>query len=553
MINRNTPADDFRLEKWITLKMVPARQLVTLSTMMALLAASSASGQQKLVRMPAQINIASVNSSSPFISLNGKSLLFVSDYTEGRVPAVFYTTAPDEVNWKDPVMLPSTINSRLNYLRGFALSADGKQLFVTSTKGGGAGGYDIYYADQRGAFWSDLIPIGAAINSRGNEASPSLNTDGTQMFFMRCERMDANTGTGCKLLVSTRRTATSQWTEPTELPPHINTGNSQTPRIMGDGETLIFSSDKLPGKGGMDLFMTRRQGEQWSAPVPLDFVNTPGNNQFVSATFTGRYLMTEANGRSSTELVQLLFPAEAKPKGVMKIEGHVGGVTPPTAAYIALQDRDTRVKISTSRPDNEGSFVIYLKEGARYTINVDPEQANFTFYSKDYDLTEGKINTMAKLDVSLKKMTSGDELALNHVSFKPQSAELEDASKQQLDKLIRLMIGAPSLKFTVKVELFGFQRDSVSSDPELTEVAHDTIHYTVTTQLTDSTGVQVTQTRDSLLVKTTYHNDRTVEQAIEVVNYLVAQGVPASGLMPSSQVFAAVPGERRTLITVIAR
>jgi hypothetical protein len=524
-----------------------------LAAVLALLMAGHASAQQKVVKMPPPVNIIGVNASSPYISLDGKGLVFVSDLTEGKVPAVFYTSSTDEVNWVEPVMLTSNISSRMNYLRGFALSSDGKQLFTTSTKGGGAGGYDIYYSDKRGAFWSDPIPIGAAVNTRANEASPSVNADGTQLYFMRCERMDANTGSGCKLLLSTRRTATSQWTAPVELPPNINTGNSQTPRIMGDGETLIFSSDKLPGKGGMDLFLTRRQGDTWTTPVPLDFVNTPGNNQFVSATSTGRYLMTEVMGKASTEITQLLFPPEVKPRGVMKVEGRISGVTPPTAAYIALQDSDTRSKLNAARPEKDGSFVLYLKEGAKYTIYIDPEQDNYTFFAKDYDMTEGRINTMAKLDVSLKQLAPGDELVLNQVSFKPQSAELQESSQQQLDKVIRLMKGASSLKFSIDVELYGFQSDSVLSDPDLTEVVHDTIHFTVTRTMTDSTGLQVSETHDSTSVRTTYHNDRTVEQAIEVVNYLIGKGVPASGVMPISHVFVAVPGERKTLVKVIAR
>lgn len=510
--------------------------------------------QQKLVWMPAPVNHPSINASSPFISMDGKGLLFISDNTDGNVPAVFYTSSADEVNWKQPVMLPSTINNRLNHLRGFSLSPDGKQLFITSTKGGGVGGYDLYISDQRGAYWSDPAPVGLPVNSKANEASPTLSADGTRLFFMRCERMDATSASGCKLMMATRRTVTSQWTEPVELPPHINTGNSQTPRIMGDGETIIFASDKLPGKGGMDLFITRRDGDTWTSPIPLDFVNTPGNNQFVSATSTGRYLMTELPGKmGSTELVQMLFPPEVKPKGVMKIEGRVRGLTPPTAAYIGVFDNDTRTKINTTRPDKDGLFIVYLKEGGHYSINVDPEQDKYTFFSKDYDLTEGRINTMDKLDVTLKAPAPGDELLLSQVSFKPYSAELEESSKSQLDKVSRMMKANAGMRFTIEVALYGFRRDSVQSDRELTEITHDTIRYQITSTQTDSTGLQTTRTRDSVVVKATYHNDQTVEQALEVVNYLIAQGAPATGITPSSFVFEAVPEERRTRVKVIVR
>lgn len=267
--------------------MSPTERLKTFAFAILLLAVGHTQAQQKIVRMPAPINHPSINTSAPFISMDGKSLLFMSDNTDGSVPTVFYSTSTDEVNWKEPVLLPKTINNRLNYLRGYSLSPDGKLLFITSTKGGGAGGYDLYFCEQKGAFWSDPVPVGIPVNSKANEGSPTLSTDGTQIYFMRCEKMDQAGASGCRIFMSTRRLTTSPWTDPVELPPNVNTGNSQTPRIMSDSESLIFSSDQIPGKGGMDLYITRRDGEKWTNPVPLDFVNTPNNNQFVSATSTG--------------------------------------------------------------------------------------------------------------------------------------------------------------------------------------------------------------------------------------------------------------------------
>lgn len=533
--------------------MVLSKISSTVTAAVVVIFVAHAAAQQKVVRMPAPVNHPSINASSPFISLDGKSLLFISDNTDGNVPTVFYTSSADEINWKEPVKLPAMVNNRLNHLRGFGISPDGKQIFITSTKGGGVGGYDLYISDQRGAYWSDPVPFGIPVNSKANEASPSMTADGMQIYFMRCEKMDANSASGCKIFMSSRRTVTSQWTEPVELPANINTGNSQTPRIMGDGETLIFASDKLPGKGGMDLFVTRRDGDSWSAPVPLEFVNTPGNNQFISATSTGRYLMTEVMGKMATELVQLLFPTEVKPKGVMKIEGRIAGLTPPTAAYVSLVDSETNFKINTTRPDKDGNFILYLKEGGRYSINIDPEQDNFTFFSKDYDLTQGRVNTIDKLEAVLKAPMSGDEIEMPSVKFKQYSVELEESSRAQLDKVSRLIKGNPGKQFAVQVDFYGFQRDSVQSEPDLTEVVHDTIHYEVTTTVLDSAGVETSQTRDSIAVKTTYHNDRTVQQALQVVNYLIDQGASSTAVTPSSFVFEAIPEERKTVVKLIVR
>ncbi len=480
-------------------------------------------------------------------------MLYVSDDAEDNVLTVFYSSKPDGVNWRPPVALPKTLNARLNFLRGFGLSPDGRQVYVSSTKGGGLGGYDLYMSDQRGAFWSDPVNVGQPINSKENEACPSITTDGTTMYFMRCSRMDATTATGCRIMMATRKTPSHPWQPPVELPADINNGNSQTPRIMGDSETLIFSSDKMGGLGGMDLFITKKSGSTWTKPVPLTFANTPGDDQYVSANSLGRYLVKDVPTKTSSEIVEILFPKELKPRAVMKVEGKMQGPANLASPYITLFDSKTRQRLISTRPTKDGSFTLYLIEGSTYQVTVDPEEDNFSFYTHDYDLTGEKISTLEKLNVSLKPVAAGDVMELGGVTFKPHSSDLDERSKTELGKVARLINGNPSLRFNLEVDLYGYQKDSVASDPDLTEVIEEPVHFTVTKTLTDSTGVSKVVTSDSTAVKRSYHNDRTQHQALEVVNYLIEQGVGANRVMPASQLYDAVPEERKTIVRLIAR
>jgi WD40-like Beta Propeller Repeat len=518
-----------------------------------LVATTTGMSQSKINHYSAPINHPSINVSSPYISLEGNSILFVSDNAEDNVLTVFHSVKPDGVNWKEPVALPKTLNARLNFLRGFGLSPDGKQVIVSSTKGGGLGGYDLYLSDQKGAFWSDPVNVGQPVNSKENEACPSLTTDGTTMYFMRCTRMDASKAAGCRLMMTTRKSPGNPWQQPVELPPSINTGNTQTPRIMGDGESLIFSSDQMGGKGGMDLFITKRSGTTWSKPTPLDFVNTPEDDQYVSATSLGRYLVKDAPTKTATEIVEVLFPTDLKPHAVMKVEGKVQGPENLASPYVNLLDKKTNARVLTTRPTKDGAFTLYLIEGNIYNVVIDPEQDNFTFFSTEFDLTKDKISTLEKLNVVLKPVAAGDAIDLGGVQFKPLSSEMTESSKNELKKIVRLMNGAPSLKFNIEVSLYGYQKDSIQSNQDLTEVIADTVHFTVTKTSTDSLGAVTTATTDSTAVKKTFHNDRTQHQALEVVNYLIEQGVPANRIMPASRLFVAVPEERKTKVRIIAR
>jgi hypothetical protein len=501
--------------------------------------------QNKINHLGAPINHPSINVSAPYISLEGNSMLFVSDNAEDNVLTVFYSARPDGVNWKEPIPLPKTLNGRLNFLRGFSLSPDGKQVYISTTKGGGLGGYDLYAADMKGTYWNEPMNVGLPVNSKENEACVSLSTDGTTMYFMRCTKMDANTASGCRIMMATKKPNDLRWQPPVDLPASINTGNSQAPRIMGDGESLIFSSDQMGGKGKMDLFITKKSGNTWSNPIPLDFANTPEDDEFVSASSLGRYLMKDAPTKTTTEIVEVLFPAELKPHAVMKVEGHVQGPANLASPYVNLVNSKTQQRLLTTRPTKDGAFILYLVEGNVYNVVIDPEEDNFTFFSHAFDLTTGKISTFEKLDVVLKPVAAGDIIDLDGVQFKQYSSDMTEGSKTELRKIARLINGAPSLRFDVEVSLYGYRKDSIQSDPDLTEIISDSVHYQM--MLPDSTYL------DSAAVENTYHNDRTQHEALEIVNYLIEQGIPADRVKPASKVFEAVPEERKTKVRLIAR
>jgi hypothetical protein len=532
-----------------------------LSTTLALLLSLSVIAQQRINRLSPVINHPAINVSSPFVSMDGNSLLYISDNAEDNSLAIFYSTKPDGVNWKEPALLPKHINTRLNYLRGFALAPDGRQLFVTSMKGGGLGGYDIYVADLKGTYWGELVNVGLPVNSPGNDACPSFTPDGLTMYFMRCAKMNATVAEGCKLWVAKRKTLADRWGTPEELPTTINTGNSQTPRIMGDAETLLFSSNAMnAGKGGMDLYLTRLSGGSWSKPEPLAFANTPGDDQFVSASSLGRYLMKEVPGKATTEIVELLFPPEVKPKGVMKLEAKISGPENPAAAYVTVWDKKTQTRLHNVRPSADGSVTVYLKEGAVYTLAVDPEKDNFSYATREFDLTQEKFNTRERVSIELKPVSSGDAWELAGVSFKPYTGELTPESQWELRKLIRMMNGNPTTKFAIEVAMFNYREDSVQRDADLTEVLTDTLRVPVTKMVadttqrdTDSTFVMREITYDSMVVKNRYHNDRTPHMVLELVNYLVAQGVQAGRLLPTHTAQPATVPERKLRVTVTAR
>ena len=546
-------------------------------------------GQARLRKLPATINHPAINVSAPYISLDGGSLIFVSDNNDENQLTLFHTTKKDAVNWKEPVKMPKTVNNRLTFLRGFALSADGKAMYLSSLKSGGLGGFDILVSELRGTYWAEPVNLGLPINSSGQEACPSLAPDGSALYFMRCEKMDQKNASGCKILVS-HQSRLGKWEEPVELPGYINTGNSQAPRILGDGETLLFSSDQFPqNKGGMDLYLTRYDGSNWSRPVPLSFANTAMDDQYVSASYLGRYLLKDQPGPRTSEIVELLFPPGLKPKALVKIDGTVTGLENPSSPYIAAFDLKDQRRVYNGRPDKDGAFTLYLPEGARYDLSVEPEKDNYTFYSKTYDFTSD-VPMSDRVEAEIRPVAKGTTLELG-IAFEPNSSQPSPLSAQSLRRLGRMVKGNPDRKFMLGITLKGYLADSIPSSPDLTEVRMDTLHFSVprvvldTVKLdslltlvneqgslmgaqADSTmavagttvGAQIDSIRekalmtilvDSMAIKKTYHNNRTEAQAHSIINFLTGEGANGQNIGFTTKALPEPVAEnRKTIVTV---
>ncbi len=504
--------------------------------------------QAKIRKLPTSINNPSMNVFAPFISLDGSTLLFTSDYADDGT--LVYFSQRENADWKQPVELPKLLNSRTNFLKGYSLSADGKTIYISSIKSGGVGGYDLWASELKGASWGELKNLFLPINTKSHEACATFTTDGNTLYFMRCEKMSMQKGERCKIFVSHKK-PTGQWEDPTELPANVNTGNSQTPRMMADAETLIFSSDKiLPNKGGMDLYVTKLQNGAWSDPLPIEVANSEKDDQYVTAQANGRYLLKEAPGKFKSEIVEYLLPDDLRPRGVMKVDLNAKDPTgAPASAYVSITDLFNNKRIFSGKPEADGSFFFYLLEGGAYELSVDPEEGSFTYYSKQYDLMENTTLRNDKVEVVLKQLSDGDELILEALHFKPNGIELDHATSE-LRRLSRLIKSSPQLNFEIQVLLSGFVEDSVQSVPDLTEMVIDSTN--VILEAVDTLGQLVT--RDSLLVKTMYHNDRTEKQVNTIIDQLVTLGVDRKNL---SLFVNARPEEvienRRTTVKLVAR
>ncbi len=514
---------------------------------------SLACAQPKTRKLPAPINHSSKNAFAPFMSLDGTILLMSSDYTEDDNLGVFYSSR-ETGSWSEPAELPRSMTLTA-LAKSYTISPDGKNMYLTTSAFRGLGGFDIVNTHKTSSGWAQHDNIGKPINSTLHEGSPTFTPDGKTIYFMRCKTMDTRKADGCSIY--TAQYSGNQWSEPQLLPDFVNTGNSQLPRILADSETLIYSSNKIPGsKGGFDLYMTRVAYGTWSAPVPLDFVNTPRDDQHVSINGIGAYLTRDQPGKGVSEIIEYSIPPDLAPHPMQRVSGQVLSGGKPAQAFISVTQTSNPERRVQVAPDSDGKYFVYLKGGNSYELAFEPARDELLYYTKRIDLREQGFQPLEKLDVTLEPLRANTSFFLDNVFFEPHSDRLAEPFDAEMRRLARVIQSTQELKFDIRVHLNTYREDSVKGDPDLTEVRVDStwIHIVMqashvgqpdsartdnliaadSTARIDSLAVAIdsltTYEYDTLVLRSTYHNDRTLRQARAISEVLLQKGVPPEQL-----------------------
>ena len=155
------------------------------------------------------------------------------------------------------------------------LTADEQTLVFTALKP--EGDEDLMVATFNGESWSPPVSLSPNINTNGNEGTASLSADGRMLVFTACQ---GRRGFGsCDLYVS-RKTG-NDWSAPDNLGPQVNTRFYESqPALSADGRRLYFISDRPGGHGRRDIWRSDLDTENnWQEPVNLSAPVNTGQNE----------------------------------------------------------------------------------------------------------------------------------------------------------------------------------------------------------------------------------------------------------------------------------
>ena len=125
------------------------------------------------------------------------------------------------------------------------------------------------------------------VNSDYHDGSTTFSNDGNTMYYTRNDikgdkKLYTDSESNSRLQIyKINKTGEGDWGDPEKLSFNDNEYSYAHPTVTKNEEVMIFASDRPGGYGGMDLYKVVKDGEEWSEPRNLgQKINSAGNEVF---------------------------------------------------------------------------------------------------------------------------------------------------------------------------------------------------------------------------------------------------------------------------------
>jgi len=452
--------------------------------------------------------------------------------------------------WSEPEPMGEFNRVGLDQIGAYSLSYDGNTFLFTSRRSPGIGNFDIFMTERKGDKWTTPKNLGKPVNSETNDGFPFLAADNKTLYFARCKKMDLEKCSDCSIYQVTKKNS-QYWNMPEEITGLAPASDISAPRIMMDHETLVFAA-KIPGnKGGYDLYQ-QNLNQLKSKPDALDYLNTPGDDVFISIPTTGEWAYFSTIFRERYNLIVAQVPENLRPGKVLAASGKITDHHQvPMDAVVKISDPMTGKVLNFARTDQDGHYFIVAKLSGQLDITAKALDDSYLFaYHRFRNYSDQSI--YLPLDFDLRPLKPRTTYESWNFDFQPCSAALTKSSEAAIKRWLEVLRSNHEFKMEMEVYLPEIISDTIPSCPELTEIKIDTIYHEVadslilanlTAENDTTTGLDTLNAMDSTFIPTelevelpvdltpfdleyTYHNDRTPAMAAAIKAELLRLGVP---------------------------
>jgi len=307
---------------------------------------------------------------------------------------------------------------------------------------------------QYGKYWSDPEPL--HFNSKEYSCGQaSMTPDGQVMYFAS----DMPGGYGGTDIYKVTRKADGSWGEPVNLGSRINTeGNEMFPYFDADGGYLFYSSNGLPGLGGLDIFVSKERRDG-SYTKPLNMGSPINSNRddfsFIYKEDGSGFLSSNRSGGKGDDDIYS-FENLVKFKDKVQDCYLTGTITdketgePLDFSSVILYDSKGE-ELNTYQTKIDGKYEYPVDCGSVYKVVVYHD--GYKRAESDIDTRDVEGNEIVK-DFALEPYSAYTGKEMCEIKIKPLYYDLDKFyirynDKIELDKIIELMNKYPQMVLEV--------------------------------------------------------------------------------------------------------
>ena len=320
---------------------------------------------------------------------------------------------------------------------------------------------ELYRSVRKNNEWTD--PVRLPFNVTGySVAHPAITPDGKWLYFAA----DINGTRGKSDIFRVRiNHKKGIYGKPENLGELINTEGRETFPYISSKNVLFFSSDGLPGLGGLDIFAVKI--EQDGSLKRLQNIGRPGNTPDDDFAFVldedrsiGFLSSNRPGGKGKDDIYYFVqnkpleFDCKKTIKGIVKdidtkeILGHV---------TLTLSDSDQK-EIAKVENKTNGDYDFGAK-----TVNCDDTFVFLRAQREDYAVVEEQVNIREKgtviekeilMKTTKKKLQKGDDLAkifqIKEIKFDLGKYDIRPDAAAELVKIVEAMKDHPTMKISIR-------------------------------------------------------------------------------------------------------
>ena len=362
----------------------------------------------------------------------------VSDITGMKDNDLFLSVKNDKGEWQRPQKIASEINTKFDEGTP-SISSDGRLLYYTFSPVL----YDrpsnpkIYFSQRGAESWNAGVELTIVEgDSLSLFAHPAISPSGDWLYFVS----DMPGGYGGKdIWRAAMRGGKALYYE--NMGPDINTpGDEMFPYAASDS-VLYFSSDGLPGMGGLDLFEAQLapSGLHWQVENMGYPVNSSMDDFGITFESNGRngfYSSNRGDMRGRDHIYRFEYP-----ETVVQIEGFVIDQDEnfiPNAKIDLIGSDGVQQELTVNK---QGTYRFIPKLGQRYVLMAHAD--GFLNQRKATDIsTEEKDSTYY---IDFKLIPYNIPVVLDNIFYDFDRATLRDESKAELDSLVNMLNEYPDI------------------------------------------------------------------------------------------------------------